>query len=307
MTLVAYLLASLLGGPVAAAAELELRKLQQPDPVPVTAIKGKKLSKPDETAKRPFKPDSKARWPSPGAAPLTVGGVKQKPQWGKAGSLPVAMSTARTPGKATAVAHQTQVQVLDHGAAEAVGIDGVLVAVQGHGPKSGQGRLNFELDYSSFAGIYGGDWDSRLVLREVPACALSTPGKKNCVPGKVLETRNDHKQKTLSAEVTTKVIADSAEEAGVPVLQQASPAGRTRMSTVTEGTTLLAVTAAPSGANGNFTATSLSPSGKWEAGGSSGGFSWTYGMQTPSVPGGLEPDLGLSYSSQAVDGRTAAT
>ncbi|OCC09801.1 tRNA(Glu)-specific nuclease WapA precursor [Streptomyces sp. PTY087I2] len=302
----AYLLAGLLGGPIAAAAELELRKLQQPDPVPVSEVKGTKLDKPDETAKRPFTPAKKASWPTAGAVTVPVTEHGDKRSRSKAGSLPVEVRHGKAPRKAAADPEQAQVQVLDRSAAHTAGVDGILVAVQGHGTDEGKGTVGLTLDYSSFAGIYGGDWASRLVLREVPVCALTTPGDKGCMPGKTLPSHNDPKNKTLSADLTTGISDESAAETGQPV-QQASPVSRIRTSTVAEGATLLAVTAAPSGANGDFTATSLSPSGKWDSGGSSGGFSWTYEMETPTAPGGLTPDLGLSYSSQAVDGRTAAT
>ncbi|WP_437033521.1 RHS repeat domain-containing protein [Streptomyces sp. enrichment culture] len=304
MSLVAYLLAGLLGGPIAAAAELELRKLKQPDPVPVSAVKGRKLNKLDEAAKHTFKPDTKATWPAAGSTTIKVTDAGGKQTQSKAGSVPVEVEPGKNSRKAAAT--QAQVQVLDRNAAKAAGVDGLLLAVQGHGAEEGQGTLGLTLDYSSFAGIYGGDWASRLVVREVPACALTTPSARGCTPGKTLRSHNDPKSKTLSADLTTQVSTRTAAEAGQPV-QQVSPVSRTRTSRVAEGATLLAVTAAPSGANGDFTATSLSPSGKWEAGGSSGAFSWTYEMDTPAVPGALEPDLGLSYSSQAVDGRTAAT
>ncbi|MGW4305907.1 RHS repeat domain-containing protein [Streptomyces californicus] len=302
----AYLLAGLLGGPVAAAAELELRKLQKPDPVPVSEVKSTKLDKPDETAKRPFTPAKNASWPTAGAVTVPVTEHGDKRSRSKAGSLPVEVRHGKAPRKAAADPEQAQVQVLDRSTAHTAGVDGILIAVQGHGTNEGKGTVGLTLDYSSFAGIYGGDWASRLVLREVPVCALTTPGDKGCMPGKTLPSHNDPKNKTLSADLTTGISDESAAETGQPV-QQASPVSRIRTSTVAEGATLLAVTAAPSGANGDFTATSLSPSGKWESGGSSGGFSWTYEMETPTVPGGLTPDLGLSYSSQAVDGRTAAT
>ncbi|WP_415949940.1 RHS repeat domain-containing protein [Streptomyces sp. KLOTTS4A1] len=307
LLLVAYLVAGLLGGPIAAAAELELRKLQEPDPVPVSAVKGHKLNKPDETKKHPFRPDTRASWPTPGMAVVPVGESPRKPGRGKAGSLPVAAAEGKESGKRAAVAaEQAQVQILDRSAAQAAGVDGILVAVRGHGDKKGKAAVGVTLDYSSFAGMYGGDWASRLTFREVPACALTTPGKKGCAPGRSLPSHNDAQRETLSAEIATDVTTASADETGQPV-QQASPVSRIRTSTVADGATLLAVTAAPSGANGTFSATSLSPSGKWEVGGSSGGFSWSYDLQTPDVPGGLGPDLGLSYSSLAIDGRTAAT
>ncbi|WP_425338364.1 hypothetical protein, partial [Streptomyces flavochromogenes] len=73
------------------------------------------------------------------------------------------------------------------------------------------------------------------------------------------------------------------------------------------GMTVLAATAGPSGSSGSFSATSLEPSGAWSAGGSTGGFTWSYPVGVPTVPGGLKPGVTLGYSSQAVDGRTSAS
>ncbi|MEG3629748.1 RHS repeat domain-containing protein [Streptomyces poriticola] len=315
-SLVAYLLAGLLGGPVAAAAELELRKLAKPDPVPVAKVSGKGVNKPDEVAENLWKPDDRAgRWPTAGTASVDVPEPGKSSRQRNAGSVPVSV---KTPGRAqpavgAAVADQVQVQVLDRSAAKAAGVDGLLIAVRGHAgtalPKNSEqkkSRIGLELDYADFAGMYGGDWASRLTFREVPACALTAPGQKDCAPGDVIKTHNDRKNKTLSAEIATGVVAKPSQKTG-RLVQPSSLTSSSRISSLSQGTTLLAVAAAPSGATGDFTATSLAPSGQWEVGGSSGGFNWSYGINTPSVPGGLEPSLGLSYSSLSVDGRTAAT
>ncbi|MEU3049369.1 hypothetical protein ABZ705_23155 [Streptomyces sp. NPDC006984] len=308
--LVAYLMAGLLGGPMAAAAELELRKLTKPDPVPVTEVKGKGLNKPDETAKNPAKPDEKADWPEAGTATAEVPDAGEKPKTAKAGTLPVKLVPAKRTKRGAPKAGQVQIQTLDQWSAKAAGIDGVLIAVQGHTPKKGKKgtiQVGLEVDYSDFAGMYGGNWASRLTLREVPACAVTNPGKKGCAPGKELATVNDPERGVLSAEVDTAVVEDPALRTGAPVQQSTFPMQAMPKNVVSSGASLFAVSAAPSGGTGDFTATPLSPSGKWQTGGSSGGFSWSYNVGTPSVPGGLEPSLALAYSSQAVDGRTAAT
>ncbi|OEJ21642.1 hypothetical protein AS594_39690 [Streptomyces agglomeratus] len=303
----AYLVASLLGGPVAVAAELELRKLAKPDPVPVSKVKGKGLNKPDETARNRFRPDEKARWPSPGAVTADVSGAGKRAKTLKAGSLPVTLKAPKGAGRSAPVAGQVQVQVLNRSAATAAGVDGVLIAVEGHGGKNTAVRVPMKLDYSGFAGLYGGDWASRLTLRELPACALTTPGKKSCGPGKTIKAVNNTEDGTLTADVPVTVTKSGPAETGKPV-QPAPPMARSATGAVASpDATLFAVSAANSGATGDFGVTSLSPSSKWEAGGSSGGFSWSYDIDTPGVPGGVEPSVGLSYSSQAVDGRTAAT
>src|SRR5581483_10878147 len=68
-----------------------------------------------------------------------------------------------------------------------------------------------------------------------------------------------------------------------------------------------ALAATPSGGAGDYTATSLTPSATWQAGGSAGDFEWSYPLRMPPPPGGSAPDLKLTYSSGAVDGRTSAT
>ncbi|WP_308342463.1 RHS repeat-associated core domain-containing protein [Streptomyces sp. MW-W600-10] len=225
----------------------------------------------------------------------------------EAGSLPVAVNAPEGTGRPGQVTEQVQVQVLDRTAAAAAGIDGLVLAVQGHGEEQGRARVDMKLDYSGFAGMYGGDWASRLTLRKVPDCALVTPDRKDCRPGDPVVTVNNAAKATLSADIPLDVTATSAERSGRPV-EAAAPTTRSAAGVqVAPAATLFALTAAPAGASGDFTATTPSASASWEAGGSSGGFSWSYDIDTPGVPGGLEPSLGLSYSSRAVDGRTAAT
>ncbi|MCT2587913.1 RHS repeat-associated core domain-containing protein [Actinophytocola gossypii] len=62
-----------------------------------------------------------------------------------------------------------------------------------------------------------------------------------------------------------------------------------------------------SAGGGTYTATSLKPSATWQVSGQTGDFTWSYPLPVPPAPGGLVPQLGLSYSSGAVDGLTSAT
>lgn len=62
-----------------------------------------------------------------------------------------------------------------------------------------------------------------------------------------------------------------------------------------------------SAGGGRPTATPLSPSATWDVSKQTGDFTWSYPLRVPPAPGGLEPDLALSYASSAVDGRTSAT
>lgn len=61
-----------------------------------------------------------------------------------------------------------------------------------------------------------------------------------------------------------------------------------------------------SSATGDWSATDLSNAGSWSQGGSTGGFSYSYGFELPPAEGPV-PSVGLSYSSQAVDGHTSSS
>lgn len=80
----------------------------------------------------------------------------------------------------------------------------------------------------------------------------------------------------------------------------------TRVTTGAAATTL-ALTAGASGDTGDYKATSLSPSASWDVSAQTGDFSWSYPIKGPPVPGGLEPNLSIGYSSSEIDGRTAST
>ncbi|MFI0263808.1 RHS repeat-associated core domain-containing protein [Streptomyces sp. NPDC017056] len=140
-------------------------------------------------------------------------------------------------------------------------------------------QVDVELDYSSYAQHYGGDWGSRLRLVRLPDCAATTPGRAGCATPEEIGGENDSAARRLTARVTL--------SAGHPLT--------------------LAAAAGTSGSAGSFSATSLSPSGTWAAGGQSGGFSWTHPIDVPEAPGGPEPEIEFGYSSQAIDGRTAST
>ncbi|TXS58102.1 sugar-binding protein, partial [Streptomyces sp. t39] len=129
-------------------------------------------------------------------------------------------------------------------------------------------------------------------LVQLPACAaVAVPGSTACpeLP-KPLATVNDPEDRTVSASVT----AAAAQEPGASTM-------------AAEAAPLVALAAGPSSGQGSYKATSLSPASSWSVANSSGGFSWNYPMRTVPTPGGLTPTVGLGYSSQSADGRTAVT
>ncbi|MFE2579624.1 RHS repeat-associated core domain-containing protein [Streptomyces sp. NPDC059378] len=240
-----------------------------------------------------------ATWPSPARAGLVRGRRTE------VGGLPVTLTAPTTPSgkdkdgakakkaKDKAAASATTaatVQVLGRKEAAAAGIKGVLLSVTA----DRAGTTGLDVDYSSFASAYGGDWAGRLRLVQLPACALTTPQKASCrTETPLAASRNDIGDRTVSARVTT-VRTPTATAA---TTAQAAPA--------TAVVALAAAAGESASGSGAYTATPLSPSSSWQAGGSSGSFSWSYPMGTPAPAAGPAPSITLSYDSGAIDGRTA--
>ncbi|TYB57590.1 hypothetical protein FXF51_39525 [Nonomuraea sp. PA05] len=260
-----------------AAADVQPTPPQSEPPVPVVAVPAKPVGE-DNVAKHAMTGTPSVTWPATGAVDVTVPTVGEQP----AGDLPVSVGAPEAePGKARGSfadgVKAVRVEVLDRAAAEAAGVPGMLLRVRRNDGQSATGRVSLTLDYSGFRQAYGGDWAARLRVLRIPDCAAADPASEECRPS-VLPGRNDPRNGRLRVRA----------EAGA---QDAT----------------LALAAAPSGVSGDYTATSLAPSGSWDVSLQTGDFSWSYPLAAPDVPGGLQPDLALSYASSAVDGRVSTT
>ncbi|MFE1560707.1 ricin-type beta-trefoil lectin domain protein [Streptomyces sp. NPDC058734] len=154
----------------------------------------------------------------------------------------------------------------------------------------GSTPVDVQLDYKKFKDLYGTEWATRLELKQLPECFLTTPDLPECTVAQDVPSTND------AATGTVRATIDPANAPGQGLRTMAGGSG---------GPTVLAASDGASGAGGTYKATSLSPSGSWTAGGSGGGFSWSYPLTVPAPPAGPSPKVGLSYSSQAVDGKTS--
>ncbi|WP_415803294.1 hypothetical protein, partial [Isoptericola cucumis] len=141
-------------------------------------------------------------------------------------------------------------------------------------------RVEVEIDVSDLPAARSTDWLARASLVELPACAADRPDAAEC-------------------------------QARVPVKGSVVDVGSGTVSGVVSlgsgSATVLAVEAGAAGASGDWSATPLSPSASWQVSQQSGSFAWSYPMRTPTTPGGLEPEVSLTYDSGSIDGRVAST
>ncbi|MFE5557007.1 ricin-type beta-trefoil lectin domain protein [Streptomyces sp. NPDC056544] len=223
--------------------------------------------------------------PAGGSVPVPLSGD----QLVQAGSLPVSIGKASPTEANPAPPTPTgtwSVAVEARAATEAAGVDGAIIKITP--PAQGSTPVDVQLDYKKFKDLYGAEWVTRLELKQLPECFLTSPQLPECTEARHVPSTNDPGTGTVRATI---------DPATAPVQGMRTMSGG--------GPVVLAASDSGSGAGGTYTATSLSPSGSWTAGGSGGGFSWTYPLGVPSTQVGPAPEIAFTYSSQAVDGRTS--
>ncbi|MFD0636068.1 RHS repeat domain-containing protein [Catenulispora yoronensis] len=234
---------------------------------------------------------------------------------------------------APAPAGPVRVQLLDHSAAAKAGVAGVIFTLTpaaassaadpaadpaastaasptATAAKATPASVEATIDYSAFRNAGGADFGDRLRLVSLPACALTTPEVPACqVQTPVAGASNDTAHHTLTARVDLASANQGSGTASAPAPATAAQAtaAASAASRAAAPATVLAATAGSSGAGGDFTASSLNPSGTWSAGGVTGGFTWSYPITLPPAAAGAAPAVSLDYSSDRVDGLTAVT
>lgn len=229
-------------------------------------------------------------WPRAGKATLAV--PASGTASAKAGSLPVTLSPPTRIAKnkkSPSTPRSLTVEVLGRAETDELGVKGLVLKVSG--PASG-GSAALGVDYSAFASAYGGDWAGRLRASRLPDCALRTPEAAGCRTFTPLTYTNDRAGQQLTAQLDFRPVT----------------ARQSRATAASSGPTMLvALAAGAASARGDYKATPLSASSSWDAGGSSGTFTWSYPLRTPPAAAGPSPDLSISYDSGSVDGRTASS
>ncbi|MGD7789199.1 SpvB/TcaC N-terminal domain-containing protein [Propionibacteriaceae bacterium Y1700] len=179
------------------------------------------------------------------------------------------VKTSASTRSAPAVA-AVEVEALDERAADRAGVQRLIKVTSARA-----GSAGVQVNYAELG--LSGNGGARARLVSLPVCAVTSPERPECRVRTDVGAVNDVQAQTLTAAM---------------VLQPES---------------VLAVTTSAGGSAGDFGATPLSSVGEWSAGGSGGDFSWAMSLPVPGTAGELAPDLSLSYSANAVDGRATST
>ncbi|MDV6014403.1 RHS repeat-associated core domain-containing protein [Haloechinothrix sp. LS1_15] len=324
--------------------DVDLPELQEETSVEGEPVAVAESMSDDQTRDNAITSLPEPQWPGAGTAMVQLPAQAQERAAGagkaQADGLPVRVGRGAQPRAADGAGpERLRVRMLDRDEASELGVTGVAFSVADADGNNG-GSVEVELDYSDFATAYGAGWSSRLRLLELPECALTDPDEQECRTASPVPGENDPSSQTVSAQVALAEPEDDGDTESTP-----DRAGRDEQdgagdsgsgdengredtdpdaddgSEVRGGgsapqgdgdededsPTVLAAVAGAKGPEGDFTATDLSPAGEWAAGNQSGSFEYSYPFQTPDVPGGLKPNLQLSYDSGSVDGRTSAT
>ncbi|MET9592877.1 RHS repeat-associated core domain-containing protein [Streptomyces sp. NPDC006516] len=229
----------------------------------------------------------KVTWPEAGSATvdLASGG-------GRATSVVSVrkVDTARTSRATAGAPSKVGVQVLDREQAGQMGALGLGVRVVRKDGGNSAGPVELAIDYSGFAKAYGGDFAGRVRLIELPACAATTPGLRRCQDVTYVDAKNDTVAQTLTATVEAAPQAEPI--SGMAALS--APA-------------VYALASGSSSDQGDYRASTLSPTGKWDVSLGSGAFTYSVPIEVPEPPVGEAPELSLDYNSQDIDGRTSAS
>ncbi|MGW7302357.1 polymorphic toxin-type HINT domain-containing protein [Streptomyces sp. NPDC054829] len=292
LPLAAAVTATLLGAAPGETTTRDHTQLPKPEYGRATAFqaKTKKIKDPTASAADKTRKTAAAKpvWPTPGSVTVHIPAAIGRKT--KADGLPITLGAPAKPkskAKAAKVPNapgRAKVTVLDRKLAKKLGVEGLVLSVQRADGDTSASALSLSIDYSRFAHAYGGAWASRLRAIQLPACALTTPHKRQCRSTTVLPTKNDAENSTLTTQIATR-----------------------RAASTTATTTMVALSAGASSDQGSYQATPLSASSTWAGGGSNGDFTWSYGMDAVPTPAGTTPEVKLGYSAQSIDGRTSST
>lgn len=258
-------------------------------------------------------------------------------------NLPVAIGVPEG-GDPSALAGDWTVGVAPQTTSQDAGVSGIVMKLTPPATVDPAAEVAISIDTTGFADLYGPQAADRFGLMLLPECVYSSPTTGDCADGGGMTTmsfsdgdkdvKNGKKNfqrlrstvKTVAAKdaptrtktaknaKTRKILSGSIPVSSL-VDEGFVPSGATKASyrdgvqpaVAANGGAAVGGLDTGSSASGDFTASPLLSSGSWSSGSSSGAFTYSYQAQVPETAGGLMPKVGLSYSSQSVDGRTSST
>ncbi|MFC0529734.1 RHS repeat-associated core domain-containing protein [Phytohabitans kaempferiae] len=271
-TAVAVLLATVAVAPAYASPTTALDTEKRRPPTQVTqSVSGRDATADPRfqpAAARLFDPPEVTDWPVRAEATVDVAGTGMA----KAAALPVRVG--RVAGTAAAPTQPVKVQLRDRTDAP-----GALLSVSAPDGGKLDAAVSLDIDYTGLAARFGGDFGSRLSIVSLPECAAGSLDRLvSPCQARPVRARNDARAGRLTVD-----------------------------SLPTNEATTFALAAGAGGPAGDYSASQLSASAGWNVSIQTGAFTWSYPFHTPPVPGGVAPELELSYSSSSVDGRTSST
>ncbi|MFG0252940.1 MAG: hypothetical protein ACF8NJ_08720, partial [Phycisphaerales bacterium JB038] len=176
--------------------------------------------------------------------------------------------------------------------------------------------VEIAFDVSGFEHAYGGNYGDRLQLMAMPECALNADASPACLVAIPLETRRDANgvmrafvpaESMSLSQVAGRFSAPTVVALGGAASVSHLPTINGVPMDVSDGRTIIAAVAGADSQAGSFSATDLAPSGTWGVSEPQGAFTYSIPIALPPAATGPVPNVSLSYSSQAVDGKTSAT
>ncbi|MGW2014058.1 ricin-type beta-trefoil lectin domain protein [Streptomyces sp. NPDC001927] len=260
--------------------------------------------------------------------------------------LPVAIGVPEG-GDAADLAGEWTVGVAPQETSQTAGVSGVIMKLTPPATVDPTAEVAVSVDTTGFADLYGPQAADRFGLMVLPECVYSSPTTGDCADGggtqalsgsdggqDVKNGKKDFQRLPSTVETVAAKDAPTRSTAAknaktrkivtgiVPVSSLVGegfvPSKPTKTSYASYQDGVQPAANAPAGsslgmldtgasASGDFTASPLLSSGSWSSGSSSGAFTYGYQVQVPETAGGLMPKVGLSYSSQSVDGRTSSS
>lgn len=229
--------------------------------------------------------------------------------WAQAGDLPVSISR---PASGAAPA-RVRVRMLSQEETAAAGGRFLGVELSRADGSGAPAALGVTIDYSGVVKAFGGDFAARLRLLRGVECVAETPCLRRQIRARNVAT--ERKLVALEAPVRPDPAAvpssgetlSTAPEPDSGFGPQSADSGEAPLTepSLASSTTMVAASSSSS-SNGDYGASTVTASSRWDVGVGSGAFTYSYPIGVPPAPAGPAPALSLDYSSQSVDGRNLA-